>query len=291
MEGWNQKACIHLTGGEPLQKPELFLLLGELDEKPEIQELGIITNGLCIDQGVLKKLSAFSKLKKIKISIEGGEEEINDAIRPAGTFKRVIETLSILKEEKRFEIIVMATLMRRNFRGLSSLLRFCRDLGIDGLIIERFIPWGRGREIRGEVLDKQEWKEMVETLLDFFSIGTDETDPIFTHQAFQVSFSSGEPELMGAPCVIGYDGLCIMPDGEVLPCRRFPISIGNLLDDSLKKIWENSELLKKLSKRENLKGKCGTCDLEECRGCRSLALALTGDYLAEDPHCWHDPQS
>jgi MoaA/NifB/PqqE/SkfB family radical SAM enzyme len=29
--------------------------------------------------------------------------------------------------------------------------------------------------------------------------------------------------------------------------------------------------------------------MEVCRGCRSLAFALTNDYLAEDPHCaYHD---
>jgi MoaA/NifB/PqqE/SkfB family radical SAM enzyme len=59
------------------------------------------------------------------------------------------------------------------------------------------------------------------------------------------------------------------------------------LDESLKQIWGKSELLEQLRRKENLKGKCGGCKIEECRGCRSLALALTGDYLEEDPHCWH----
>jgi MoaA/NifB/PqqE/SkfB family radical SAM enzyme len=41
--------------------------------------------------------------------------------------------------------------------------------------------------------------------------------------------------------------------------------------------------------KENLKGKCGKCELKGCRGCRSLALALTGDDLEEDPHCSYVP--
>jgi radical SAM protein with 4Fe4S-binding SPASM domain len=81
------------------------------------------------------------------------------------------------------------------------------------------------------------------------------------------------------------DGLCIMPEGEVFPCRRFPVSIGNLLVRRLEEIWDESEILKKVRKKENLKGKCGNCDIQECRGCRSLALSITGDYLGEDPHC------
>ena len=87
--------------------------------------------------------------------------------------------------------------------------------------------------------------------------------------------------------MVGVDGLCIMPEGNVFPCRRFPISIGNLLEAPLKKIWEESDLLEELRKKENLKGKCGRCEMRDCRGCRSLTLALTGDYHEEDPHCWY----
>jgi radical SAM protein with 4Fe4S-binding SPASM domain len=286
MREWDKTACIHLTGGEPLLKPELFPLLNDLDQQSMIEELGIITNGFPIDREMIRKLSDFSKLKKIKISLDGGDAETNDSIRQKGTFDKVMQNLPLIKEKERFEILFMFTAMKKNFRSLPSLFKLCQDLGVNGLIIERFIPMGRGREVMGEVLSKEEWKEMIGIFLDFFSNeGEEHSFP--PYQAFQISFSGEEPELLGAPCVIGVDGLCIMPEGSVFPCRRFPISIGNLLDESLKQIWGKSELLEQLRRKENLKGKCGGCKIEECRGCRSLALALTGDYLEEDPHCWH----
>jgi radical SAM protein with 4Fe4S-binding SPASM domain len=286
MRKWDKTACIHLTGGEPLLKPELFPLLNDLDQQSMVEELGIITNGFPIDREMIRKLSDFSKLKKIKISLDGGDAETNDSIRQKGTFDKVMQNLPLIKEKERFEILFMFTAMKKNFRSLPSLFKLCQDLGVNGLIIERFIPLGRGREVMGEVLSKEEWKEMIGMLLDFFSTeGEEHSFP--PYQAFQISFSGEEPELLGAPCVIGVDGLCIMPEGSVFPCRRFPISIGNLLDESLKQIWGKSELLEQLRRKENLKGKCGGCKIEECRGCRSLALALTGDYLEEDPHCWH----
>jgi radical SAM protein with 4Fe4S-binding SPASM domain len=281
---WDQTACIHLTGGEPLLKPELFLLLDELNQKPVVEELGIITNGICFDRDMIKKLSSFSKLKKIKISLDGADAEINDAIRQKGAFEKVIKNIPLIKKENSFEIILMFTVMKINYKNIPSLFKLCRDLDINGLIIERFIPLGRGRESLDEVLSKEEWKEMIRMLLDFFSI--EDENSLLPYQAFQISFHGEEPELLGAPCVIGRDGLCIMPEGNVFPCRRFPISIGNLLNDSLKTIWEKSEILEKLGRKENLKGKCGNCEVKECRGCRSLAFALTGDYLSEDPHCW-----
>jgi len=285
MRDWDQKACIHLTGGEPLLKPELFPLLSNLDQQSMVEELGIITNGLPIDREMVRRLSDFSKLKKIKVSLDGANAEMDNSIRSKGAFNKVMENLPLIKEAGRFEILFMFTAMKRNFKNLPSLFKLCQDLSIDGLIIERFIPLGRGREIMGEVLSKEEWKEMIGMLLDFFK--TEEEDhSFFPYQAFQISFNEEEPKLLGAPCVIGRDGMCIMPNGDVFPCRRFPVTIGNLLNDSLKTIWEKSELLEKLRRKEILKGKCGKCDMIECRGCRSLALALTGDYFEEDPHCW-----
>jgi radical SAM protein with 4Fe4S-binding SPASM domain len=282
---WDKTACIHLTGGEPLLKPELFDLLNYLDQSPVVEELGIITNGLLFNRDVVKRLPEFSKLKKIKISLDGADAETNDSIRGEGTFDKVIQNIPLIKKENSFEIILMFTVMKRNFRGLQSFFKLCQDLGINGFIIERFIPWGRGRERIEEVLNKEEWKELIKALLDFFSI--EEENSFFPYQAFQISFNGEEPELLGAPCVIGRDGICIMPDGTVFPCRRFPISIGNLLNNSLKTIWEESDLLEKLRRKENLKGKCGRCEIKDCRGCRSLALSLTGDYLEEDSHCWY----
>jgi radical SAM protein with 4Fe4S-binding SPASM domain len=281
---WDKTACIHLTGGEPLLKPELFDLLNYLDQSPVVEELGIITNGLLFNRDVVKKLPEFSKLKKIKISLDGADAETNDSIRGEGTFDKVIQNIPLIKKENSFEIILMFTVMKRNFRNLPSFIKLCQELSLNGFIIERFIPWGSGRERIEEVLNKEEWKELIKMLLDFFSI---EENSFLPYQAFQISFNGEEPELLGAPCVIGRDGLCVMPNGTVFPCRRFPISIGNLLNNSLKTIWEKSEILENLRKKENLKGKCGRCEIKDCRGCRSLALALTGDYLSEDPHCWY----
>jgi radical SAM protein with 4Fe4S-binding SPASM domain len=260
-----------------------------LNRKSTVEELGIITNGVLIDRELLRKLSSYPKFRKIKVSLDGADPEINDLIRPRGTFEKVIRNLSLIKKEERFESIVMFTVMKKNYKNLPSLLSLCQDLGMDGLILERFIPWGRGREMMDEVLEKDQWKKVVETLFTFSSLSAEEDD-VFPYQAYQIRFNGGEAELQGAPCVLGRDGLCVMPEGTVYPCRRFPISIGNLLEKSLKEIWEKSEILEKLRDKKNLKGKCGRCEVEDCSGCRSLALSLTGDYLEEDPHCWHIPE-
>jgi radical SAM protein with 4Fe4S-binding SPASM domain len=286
LRAWGRRAIIQLTGGEPLLKPELFPLLAHLNRHPMVEELGIITNGLLLDREMVRKLLPFGKLRKIKISLDGGDAATNDSIRPLGTFRRVMGNLPLVKKEgKNFEVLLMFTAMKRNYQSLPSLIRLSQDSGVQGLIIERFIPWGRGRAIREEVLEKDQWKEMVEGLLKFFSIERGE-EGMASFQAFQVDFRAEEPELMGAPCVLGEDGLCVMPDGIIYPCRRFPLPLGSLLEDSLIAVWRKSEILPKIRDKKNLKGKCGRCSQEGCTGCRSLAYSLTGDFFGEDPHCW-----
>jgi len=62
--------------------------------------------------------------------------------------------------------------------------------------------------------------------------------------------------------------------------------VGNTRKDSLKKVWNNSEILEKLRKRL-LKGKCKKCErIFSCGGCRAAAYAETGDFLNEDPLCF-----
>jgi len=288
ISGWDRQACIHLTGGEPLMQPDLFPLLRFLDENPAVAELGIITNGLLLDASTVERLSVFPKLRKLKISLDGPDPETNDAIRADGAFHRVRQNLLSLPRNGRFEVLLMFTVMKKNASALLPFIQFARDSGAAGIILERFIPWGRGRDMAAGVLSPPEWRQLVLSLYEFFDLELEENEAP-PYQAFQVRFQAPEPELLGAPCVLGTDGLCVMPDGTVLPCRRFPLPIGNLLQDSLKSIWENSEVLEKVRRKENLKGNCGTCRIGGCTGCRSLAYAMTGDFLAEDPHCWHDP--
>ena len=172
--------------------------------------MGIITNGLLVDREKMRRLSDFSKLKKIKISLDGADAETNDAIRSRGVFEKVMQNISWASKEKRFEVIVMFTVMKKNLRNLPSLFKLCQDSGINGLIIERFIPLGKGKGVMNEVLHREEWSEMVGMLTRFFSI-EGEDHSVLPYQAFQIRFSEEEPELLGAPCVIGVDGLCIMP--------------------------------------------------------------------------------
>ena len=74
-------------------------------------------------------------------------------------------------------------------------------------------------------------------------------------------------------------------DGEVYPCSKLPLSLGNINKNALQQILNSSILIKKLKER-NLKGKCSNCENKLiCGGCRAAAYAEYGDLLQEDPLC------
>jgi len=66
------------------------------------------------------------------------------------------------------------------------------------------------------------------------------------------------------------------------------ISCGNVRETPFWRIWKQSPVFEDLRHRETrLKGRCGECEYRRlCGGCRGRTLALTGDYLNEDPSCF-----
>lgn len=279
---------INLTGGEPLLKKELFILLDYLNRSPLVKELAIITNALLLDKSVIKDLTAFSKLRKIKVSLEG-EKAINDSVRGEGVFEKVEKAIDLVKTLSNLETILMFTLLKRNIGDLPRLFDFCKNKKLDGMIIERFIPWGQGKNIKDEVLDAELWEDVVKLIFSFCSVPISDEKEVIAYKAFWVKFLPCELDLAGAFCNVGDDALCIMPKGEIFPCRRFNLAIGNLLKNSLEDILKEAYLLGEVRQKENLKGKCKTCLIKDCIGCRALAYSLRGDYLESDPQCWYRP--
>lgn len=281
----NKKIVINLTGGEPFLKEELFELMGYLDEREEIEQLFIITNASLINKDILKRLEPIRKFKQIKISLDGAAKETNDSIRGGGSFASVLDNIKLLQRESDLEVVIMFTAMKSNAQEIAALFHLCRSLGVDGLIIERFIPLGQSRNLTAEVLDKDDWRRLTKNLNGLLDIEV-EDENILPCKAFWIKLKEDDVQVLGAHCNLGEDSFAILPNGDLLPCRRFNLKIGNLFDESLSGVIQNSNLLKKVVDKNNLFGKCRACSINACRGCRALAYAIDGDYLAEDKQCW-----
>lgn len=297
MKKWGKKGDISITGGEPFIRNDLFLFLQYLNSSDEIVRIDILCNGTLITEQIADRLKKIQKITRIQVSLDGASSETHDEIRGPGAFDKAMKGIRILTS-RGFNVKVMFTLQRSNKDEVPALIDLALKENISGLTIERLVPTGSAKDMADAMLSPAELKETFQYISDRADAEYENGSNlrILKYRPLWINIdpcrarsdSQTEPyKELGASCSIGLDGLCILPDATVLACRRLPKPIGNLRNDTIEKIWSGADLLWKIADKRNLKGKCKTCELvSRCGGCRAVAYAVTGDYLAEDPQCW-----
>ncbi len=294
---WKKKGDVSITGGEPLVRKDLSPFLEYLDSSDEISELHILSNGTLITDEVARELKKFTKLHSVQVSLDGSSPKIHDSIRGPGAFKKAVKGIKILLSCG-IDVKVMFTLQRCNVKDVPSLIDLAIREKISGLTIERLVPMGNSKNAKDSLLSPEELRDVFQYISDRADLGYERGAKlrILKYRPLWINIDPSRAKAeantvphkeLGAACSIGLDGICILPDATVLACRRLPIPIGNLRENSLEKIWFTSELLWQIRDKNNLKGKCNSCEfIPRCGGCRAMAYACTGDYLEEDPQCW-----
>ncbi len=292
---WGKKGDIAITGGEPLVKEEALPLINYLESSDDIASIDILSNGTLINESIVEQIRDLKKVRCVQISLDGASAESNDAIRGKGSFERALSGIRLVRKNE-ISVNVMFTLQRRNMRDIPSIIDLAVREGISSLTIERIVPTGSGAKIRDELLSPEEIKRVFNYISDHAEqeinrgglTSISRSRPLWVMcNGRSLGAAIPDRDVAGGICSVGLDGLCILPDATVLPCRRLPIPIGNLKNDSLLKIWHRSDLLWEIADKRNLKGKCNSCEfINQCSGCRAMAYACTGDYLAEDPQCF-----
>ncbi len=268
-----KRISINITGGEPFFKKDFFEFLDIVSEFKNIDSFSIITNGTLLNDHNISLLKNYSKLGTLKISIDGIQS--NDIIRGSGILKIVAKNMMRIKDLKK---IIMFTAGSYNYLDINDVFQFSKEVA-DGIIIERFVPLGIGKELIGFYIKKEEWRYIANFIKDYFSI--DDINEISKYKAFYIDFKN--EKLFGALCNLG-ESFAIMPDGTIYPCRRLPISIGNALfeRDIIGKIKDFRRMLEK-----NLDDKCKTCKyFNECIGCRAGVYATKNNLFYPDEQCF-----
>ncbi len=291
---WHRKGDIAITGGEPLVKEEVFPLLNYIESSDAIASIDLLTNGTLINDSVVGQIKDLKKVRCIQISLDGASSITNDEIRGKGVFDKVVKAIRLLVDNN-IRVNLMFTLQHRNMNDIPELINLANVEGISTLTVERFVPTGSGIGMKDELLTSEE----IKSVFGYISNHADRdkengynmisrSRPLWILSNNHANITTKEDnEFTGGICSVGLDGLCILPDATVLACRRLPIPIGNLKEDSIEKIWFTSDLLWEIREKQNLKGKCNSCEsVYQCSGCRAMAYAITGDFLESDPQCW-----
>jgi len=305
---------IALSGGEPLLYPHLFELLDYLKERSSDGHdffVLLMTNGVLLDQPMVDRLASYYPLlSDVQVSLDGASAAVHDAIRGRGSFERSVAGLKRVIDTTPLATTVSFTFHRGNATDVPGLLDLGQELGVSCLYVTRLVPIGRGAGLDHLLMNTDEIRAVLETLRQRGRQWEQERAqghprPVVAQD--QTLFHLTDPEEairrkndgsggLGNACAVGAATLTILADGTVLPCRRLPIPIGNLRDQSLLEIWFGSDLLWEFRQRErHLEGKCRNCEFLNqhpglcAGGAACIAYGTCGDYNSPDPHCWHCP--
>jgi radical SAM protein with 4Fe4S-binding SPASM domain len=284
-----------LTGGEPLLRRDIV----EIIRRAAARELWVVvgTNGVKITENLAAILKR-EGVRGLSLSLDALDEARHDAFRRVtGAFRNTVEGAKILHRAG-LPFIVQTTVGRHNVDELAAIADFAHgELGARVWNLYFLVPTGRGAHV-SDLADAEydrvlgELAVIQRTFAGRMLVNAkcaphyvrilQAEDP---QSPFLKSYADGAG---GCPAGTHYMG--IRPNGDVTPCPYLPLFGGNLQRESLGEIWRNSEVFVRIRDRRALGGRCGACELNPaCGGCRARAYGMSGDVMAEDALCTHQP--
>ncbi len=272
---------INITGGEPLCNPHLFKILDLIKKDSDLISFSILTNGTLITNDVAKKIKSYNPYY-VQVSLEGGKKT-NDYIRGSGTYEKIAEGIKYLRDEDIFTSISF-TATKLNYKEFPKVVKYGVKHNVNNIWSDRYIPLG-------DSIDKDLMMNYDETR-EYLNIMNEERNKlkkkknnhttISMYRALQFQMTND----FAYGCTAGDTLLTVMENGDLVPCRRMPIVIGNLLNDNMYDLYMNNKILKEL--RKNIvPDDCKDCEHSEiCHGgLKCLTYALYKDLNHKDVGC------
>ena len=290
-----------ITGGEPLLRKDILDLIEYASALG--LKLYLKTNGRAISdkKEIAKTLASYNC--KVIISI-AGLEEVDRLLRGEGAYQHSINAASACSEQG---ILCSLSVVNTKYvvGQIQELVNLAMELGSEGFSLASLIPQPicteeqRTKLVPLEPSPGQHERELNEIYsLNKQLEGKIKLLPydIFYNRILKTREPSLSLKSRCSVCnnLVENEWLEVQDDGKAYGCSPLGLMFGDVRKDSIEVIlarMRDSELLKRLADRGNLKGKCGACDFKAiCGGCRARAYICSGDMFAEDPYCPYKPK-
>ncbi|NTV41731.1 MAG: heme b synthase [Syntrophobacteraceae bacterium] len=294
------KPIIILTGGEPLLRPDIFEIAAYGNARGFRMTMAV--NGTLLTPEKAEKMVQVG-IQRISISIDGATAASHDAFRRVeGAFKGALDGIESAKAAG-LDFQINTTITKQNLEELPAIQELAVSLGAVAHHIFLLVPMGRGKDLDEQGISADQY----EKTLHWFYEQKDKVPlqlkatcaPHYYRILRQRARSEGKEvtmqtfglDAMTRGCLGGTGFVFLSHVGQVQPCGYLELDCGNVREKSFKEIWENSEVFKNLRDFKKYEGKCGTCEyVRVCGGCRARAYESTGNYLAPEPLCLHEPR-
>jgi len=274
---------INIGGGEPFLRNDLLKFLSLLDRYKDSLSVLMVTNGSLITEELAKELKKIKVLRRIQVSLEGFEDS-NDYIRGKGSFEKIIKAAKLLIKQN-IETRISLTLIKKNLPDIEKLAIYLRDIGVNSFGIRRYVPLGRGKQLRKHMLSPLELKEFYYRKEELKKRLDEPNKFIITDGCDDGLFSRRNGKQCG---VIKGHILNIFTNGHISSCRRIPVTVGSVLKKDLLNTHFTSDKLSEYRNLENAHPLCKKCsDFKFCLGgAKCVTFAYFGTPFAPDPQCW-----
>lgn len=258
--------CIHilLTGGEVCLHKDF------IDIARYAVSLGFLvdvyTNGISMTDEQFDALCEM-KVNSVSVSLYSGEAKIHDAItKVPGSFEKTLKRTMMFKCAG-VDTFIKTVVIQQNLDSLGSLYRLGKRLGIDINPATSISDTHTGGSNCACRLETQEQRLRAAKLLQ-------EREPEPLRQGLR--------DLDGGVCKAAVTNISIDPYGGVHPCLAFPEPVGSVREKSIREIWENAPLMRRLRSLRfwELSEDCGGCQYADyCGVCVGSAYSESGGRL------------
>jgi radical SAM protein with 4Fe4S-binding SPASM domain len=272
--------------------PRQLTLAGDLAACDDLQELIARANdrGLTVDlqpavtpQFLRLDFAALrdAGARRLTLGIHGSSAASHGGQQ--GSWERALDALALARRA-RIAVQVHTIFSRANCAEWPALVRLMIRLQPAPWVVSFLVP--DRRSVRSDMLDPLSAETLLRALIaahaeKHISVHTVEV-PQFRRIAIET----------GAHLAANDErhGIFISHLGEIQPSAALPIACGNVKSHYLLDVYRTATVFRQLRDTSLLKGKCSRCEFRKiCGGSRARAYAVTGDYLAEEPTCPHQP--
>lgn len=255
-----------LSGGEPFLRRDLFEILGHA--RSLSFNIKLKTNAVLIRAADARRLHDLG-VEQVQISVYSTRPEVHDGItKLPGSFVRTLAGIQRLREAG-LKVTLANVLMTSNVQDSEGVRLLSDELGAHYTLDPTITPMMDGDT---SIL---KYRISPETLRDVFR----NSHLVGSVEEFCAPPAAINDDILeGYSCSAGHTACYISPYGEVFPCVQFPLSCGNLRQNSFQEIWSNSP---QFAEVRSIRGKdlttCSSCNhLGTCTRCPGLAY-LEGD--------------
>jgi PqqA peptide cyclase len=277
---------VHLSGGEPLVRPDLAALV-ERAARLELY-VNLITSGVGLTRMRTRALRD-AGVGAIQLSLQAAETGVSRLIAGGEFWEQKMAAARHVREAG-LPLSLNVVLHRHNLSQVTAVLDLAAALGAERVELANAQYYGWALRNRTHLLPTREMLRKAEDDVAQYRRRAGTTmEIVWVVPDYYAEFPK--------PCMNGWGRmfLTVAPDGTALPCPvasvlpglEFPAVTGQ----SLRAIWYDSAAFNRFRGFDWMPDPCRSCPrrFEDFGGCRCQAYLLTGSAEVTDPVCIYSP--